>query len=100
MALFQLFQNLYLLLALGVLGAGVFALQKYELAQVQIGSQSLHINKNYVYVALLGSTVPVILFSSPLSTLLSLGSISAGLVVAHASVLDTQSETSFNESPV
>jgi hypothetical protein len=98
--LFELFQNIYLLFALAVFTAGVLALQRYELDDIVIGGQIIPVNKNYLYIALLGSTVPVILFSSPLSTLMSLVSITAAIVVTHASLIDSQSETSFNESPV
>lgn len=99
-SLFKLFQNLYLLLALTVLSGGLFALQRYDLDEFEIAGQTVRVNKNYTYVALLLCTVPVILVSSPIGTMLSLLSLTAAIVVIHASVFDSDSETGFNDSPV
>lgn len=99
-ALVQLFQNLLLLCAIIVLAVGVYALQRYELDEIVVAGNTLRLNKNYLYVALFGTTVPVILWCSPFSTLINLVSVTSAIVALHASVFEAQGETAFSESPV
>ncbi|KAH3682854.1 hypothetical protein WICPIJ_006193 [Wickerhamomyces pijperi] len=102
-SLILLFRNWWLLFSLGFLLTGIILLNKYEHKleeTIYFQGQQIQVNKNYIYLGLFCLTLPVILYSSPFSTLLSLVSISASVVLLHASVMDTQGETSFNEYAV
>lgn len=99
-SIFLLFQNLLLLFALVALIGGVFGLNSFEFDQIRLGGVNVHLNKTYLYLALLGTTLPIIIYSGPISTLLSLGSISGAIIVTHGLLIDNLPETSFNESVV
>lgn len=98
-----LFRNWWLLLSLTALFTGLVLLNKYEDrlgAMISFQGHHVNLNKNYSYLGLLCFILPVILYSSPFSTLLSVVSISASIILAHSSIMDTQIETSFNEETV
>ncbi|CDR43175.1 CYFA0S11e01090g1_1 [Cyberlindnera fabianii] len=98
-SLLDLIQRPWLLIALASLVAGVVSLKRHPSDEIRYNNIS--VDKKYLYGALLLITVPVVLFSSPLATVLSIATISALLVAIHASLLDnTHTETSFNEEIV
>ena len=71
-----------------------------EFEQIRIGNVNIHLNKTYLYLGLIILTTPVIFYSSPISTLISLSSISGGIIITHGLLIDNLPETSFNESVV
>ncbi len=84
---------------IGLIG-GFIVLNNYEFEQIRIGNVNIHLNKTYLYLGLIILTTPVIFYSSPISTLISLSSISGGIIITHGLLIDNLPETSFNESVV
>lgn len=99
-SIFLLFQKPMLLISLIGLIGGFIVLNNYEFEQIRIGNVNIHLNKTYLYLGLIILTTPVIFYSSPISTLISLSSISGGIIITHGLLIDNLPETSFNESVV
>jgi len=58
------------------------------------------INLKYLYITLLLITIPIIYYSNPINTLISIVGITMGIISTHALLIDNQPETSFNEGVV
>lgn len=96
MSAYCILTNLPLLILVLFVAGSIFSIEKLEGATLNLGFIKFERTQLYTIVFLI--SVPLLIISSPMTTIFWLASISASIVFVHAALLDKPVEASYSDA--
>ncbi|KAF1987693.1 prenylated rab acceptor PRA1 [Aulographum hederae CBS 113979] len=98
LSIYSLLTNLWLLFAIILIIGGMFGIGKLQGQDLDVGFARA--TTSQLYTCLLVISVPILIFASPISTVLWLIGASGVTILGHASFMDKPIESAFSEEAV